>query len=115
MLFGLPSKSDMIVAPVVVIPDILSKNASLKLKFCEDNKKGKLPKVATIIHANEENKKVCLKLSLNSFSRLAKTKFVPLGGINLNNLSKLKIVNCESIAISSLIKDHTVIAQKNLK
>ena len=54
-------------------------------------------------------------IKFNLFSRLAKTKFVPLGGINLNNLSKLKIVNCEAIAISSLIKDHTVIAQKNLK
>ena len=30
ILFGLLSKSDIIVAPVVVIPDILSKNASLK-------------------------------------------------------------------------------------
>ena len=54
-------------------------------------------------------------IRFNLFTRLAKTKFVPLGGINLNNLSKLKIVDCEAIAISSLIKDHTVIAQKNLK
>ena len=51
----------------------------------------------------------------NLFSKLAKTKLVPLGGINLENLSKLKIVNCEAIAISSLIKDHTLIVQKNLK
>ena len=54
-------------------------------------------------------------VKFNLFSKLAKTKLVPLGGINLNNLSKLKIVNCEAIAISSLIKDHTVIRQKNLK
>ena len=33
ILLGLLSKSEIIVAPVVVIPDILSKKASLKLKF----------------------------------------------------------------------------------
>ena len=59
MLFGLLSKSDMIVAPVVVIPDILSKNASLRLKSCEDSKKGKLPNKAIRNQAKAENKKVC--------------------------------------------------------
>ena len=29
--------------------------------------KGKLPNVATIIQAKEENKKVCLRFNLNSF------------------------------------------------
>ena len=78
MLLGLLSKSDIIVAPVVVIPDMLSKKASLKLKFWSDNKKGKLPKAATIIHASEENKKVCLKFNLNSFSKLAKINKTPI-------------------------------------
>ena len=67
-----------IVAPVVVIPDILSKNASLRLKSCEDSKKGKLPKIATINQANDEKRKVCLKFSLNSFSRLANTNKTPI-------------------------------------
>ena len=78
ILLGLLSKSDIIVAPVVVIPDILSKKASLKLKSCSDSKKGKLPKTATITHANEENKKVCLKFNLNSFSKFAKINKTPI-------------------------------------
>ena len=35
-------------------------------------------KVATINHAREENRKVCLKFSLNSFSRFAKTNKTPI-------------------------------------
>ena len=68
----------MIVAPVVVIPDILSKKASLNEKFCVESKKGKLPNKATIIQAKEENKKVCLKFNLNSLSRFAKTNNTPM-------------------------------------
>ena len=56
----------------------LSKNASLKLKFCADNKNGKLPKVATITQAKDENKNVCLKFNLNSFSKLAKINKIPI-------------------------------------
>ena len=41
-------------------------------------KKGKLPKIATINHANVENKKVCLRLSLNSFSKLARMNKIPI-------------------------------------
>ena len=78
ILLGLLSKSEIIVAPVVVIPDILSKNASLKLKFCVDSKNGKLPKHATINQAKEENKNVCLKFNLNSFSKLAKINKIPI-------------------------------------
>ncbi len=48
-------------------------------------------------------------VKFNLFSKLIKTKLVPLGGIKLNNLLKLKDINCEAIAMSSLIK------QKKLK
>ena len=68
----------IIVAPVVVIPDILSKNASLKVNFSGDKIKGKLPKAATINQARVENKKVCLKLSLNSFSKLDRMNSIPI-------------------------------------
>ena len=78
ILLGLLSKSEIIVAPVVVIPDILSKNASLKVNSLDESKKGKLPKMATINHARVENKNVCLKFSLNSFSKLAKTNNIPI-------------------------------------
>ena len=57
---------------------MLSKKASLKLKFSDDNTNGKLPKTATINHAKDENKNVCLKLSLNSFSRFAKINNTPI-------------------------------------
>jgi hypothetical protein len=35
-----------------------------------------------------------------------KENLIPLGGINLRNLNKLNIVKCNSIAVSSLIKDY---------
>ena len=57
---------------------MLSKKASLKLKFWSDNKKGKLPNIATITHAKEENKNVCFKFSLNSFSKLANINKTPI-------------------------------------
>ena len=59
ILFGVVSKSDITVAPVVVIPDILSKKASLSVKGFGDNKKGKLPNSAIVNHAKDVNKKVC--------------------------------------------------------
>ena len=68
----------MIVDPVVVIPDILSKNASLKVNSFGDKTKGKLPKAATITHAKVENKKVCLKFNLKSLSKLAKINNIPI-------------------------------------
>ena len=51
-------------------------------------------------------------VKFNLFSKLVNAKLVPLGGINLNNLKKLNIVECEAIAMSSLIKRKT---QENLK
>jgi hypothetical protein len=58
ILLGLLSKSDIIVAPVVVMPDMLSKKASLNENVSLDNTKGKLPKIATVTQASVENKKV---------------------------------------------------------
>ena len=89
MLLGLLSRSEIIVAPVVVIPDILSKNASLKVKSWVDNKNGILPKVATIIHAKEEKRNVCFKLSLNSFSRLDKINSTPIKIVTKDDEIKL--------------------------
>jgi thiamine-phosphate pyrophosphorylase len=54
-------------------------------------------------------------VKFNLFSKLSKTSLTPLGGINLKNLNKLKNVNCESIALSSLIIDRPDQAQKVLK
>ncbi|MDC2986606.1 thiamine phosphate synthase [Candidatus Pelagibacter bacterium] len=51
-------------------------------------------------------------VKFNLFSKLVNARLVPLGGINLDNLKKLNIVECEAIAMSSLIKRKT---QENLK
>ena len=59
MLFGDESKSKITVDPVVVIPDILSKKASLKDNFKLESINGKLPNIAMLTHANTENKKAC--------------------------------------------------------
>ena len=68
----------MIVAPVVVIPDILSKKASLKVNSFGDKRKGKHPKTATINHAKVENKNVCLRFNFNSLPKLASTNNTPI-------------------------------------
>ena len=35
------------------------------------------------------------------------TTLTPLGGINLKNLNNLKNVNCENVALSSLVKNES--------
>ena len=94
ILLGLLSKSEIIVAPVVVIPDILSKKASLKVNSFGDSKKGKLPNIATINQAKVENKKVCCKLSLNSCSKLLRT----------NNTGKKTVEEIESFLATHGLK-----------
>ena len=59
ILFGELSRSDIVVEPVVVIPDMLSKKASLNDKFKFDSKKGKLPNKAILTQDRVENKKAC--------------------------------------------------------
>ena len=54
-------------------------------------------------------------VKFNLFSKLTRTSLTPLGGINFKNLNKLKDVNCENIALSSLIIDKPHQAQKVLK
>ena len=50
----------IIVDPVVVIPDILSKKASTNDKLRSDNKKGKHPKIAILNHDKVVKKKSLL-------------------------------------------------------
>ena len=60
ILFGVFSKLVMTVAPVVVIPEILSNMASLKENSFGDKIKGRDPKTPTNIQAKDEkrNKKL---------------------------------------------------------
>ena len=43
-------------------------------------------------------------IKFNLLSKLTKISLTPLGGINLKNLNNLKNVNCENVALSSLVK-----------
>tara|TARA_B100000963_G_scaffold166892_1_gene144916 strand:+ start:355 stop:561 length:207 start_codon:yes stop_codon:yes gene_type:complete len=68
---------------------MLSKNASLKENDWFDNIKGKLPKIATVTHASVENKKVCLRLNLKSFSRFARMHKIPINIVTKEDDIKL--------------------------
>ena len=54
-------------------------------------------------------------VKFNLLSKLTKISLTPLGGINLKNLNNLKNVNCENIALSSLIKNKSHIIHTFLK
>ena len=64
ILLGLPSKFIIVVEPVVVMPDILSKKASLNDKESGDKINGIDPNNAIMNHANDVNRKVCCKFNL---------------------------------------------------
>jgi len=75
--FGAEFKSIIIVEPVVVIPDILSKKESVILKFRSEKTNGSEPNNATLIHDREVNKNAFCKFSFLSFSRLDNKNNVP--------------------------------------
>jgi len=77
-LLGDASKFVITVEPVVVIPDILSKNESLNEKLRSERIKGIEPKKATAIHAKDENKKVCLRFNWYFSCKLANTNITPI-------------------------------------
>tara|TARA_Y100000817_G_scaffold312830_1_gene307535 strand:- start:868 stop:1152 length:285 start_codon:yes stop_codon:yes gene_type:complete len=89
MLFGDVSKSRITVDPVVVIPDMLSKNASLIESSKLDKMKGILPKHAILIQANDENKKACLRLSCFSFVTLVRVIRIPIIIVMIDDEKKL--------------------------
>ena len=45
-------------------------------------------------------------VKFNILKNARRENLIPLGGINLTNLNKLNVVKCNSIAISSLVKDY---------
>ena len=46
-------------------------------------------------------------IKFNLLSKLANVSLTPLGGINSKNLNNLKNVNCENVALSSLVKNES--------
>jgi hypothetical protein len=67
----------MIVEPVVVIPDILSKKESTNDKLRSENKKGKQPKMAILSHDKVVKRNACCKLSFLFSSRFASIRSIP--------------------------------------
>jgi hypothetical protein len=68
---------------------MLSKKASLIVNSFVDSKNGRLPKTATMSQAKVENKNVCLKFNLKSFSRLAKINSIPRNIVTKDDAIKL--------------------------
>ena len=59
-----------------------------------------------LFETSYKNKKGYLGVvKFNLLKLSTKENLVPLGGINLSNLNKLRMVKCKSIAVSSLIKE----------
>ena len=52
-------------------------------------------------------------IKFNILKNSRNENLVPLGGINLKNLNKLNIVNCNSISMSSLVKNNLLEAMKH--
>ena len=68
----------MIVDPVVVIPDMLSKKASIYDKSRFDNKKGIHPNTAILNHDKVVKRKACCKFNFLFSSRFVRTKSIPI-------------------------------------
>jgi len=81
ILLGALSKSVIIVDPVVVIPDILSKKESIKDKLRLDNKRGIHPKIAMLNHDKVVKRKACCKLSFLFSSKFVSTRSIPINAV----------------------------------
>ena len=66
ILFGISFKLEIIVEPVVVIPDILSKNAFVNQKFKFEKMKGNEPNIAILNQDKAVRRNACCKVSLFS-------------------------------------------------
>ena len=71
------SRSVNTVDPVVVIPDILSKKASVKFRFSSENMNGSDPKIATDSHESAVKINAWGKSILLSWSKLVKKNSIP--------------------------------------
>jgi len=81
MLFGALSKLIIMVEPVVVIPDMLSKKESTTDKLRLENKKGKHPKIAILNQDKTVKRKACCKFSFLFSSRFVSTRRVPINAV----------------------------------
>ena len=66
------------VAPVVVIPDMLSKKESIKVKLRLEKINGKQPKIAILSQESVVNRKACCKFSFFESSRFVRIRSIPI-------------------------------------
>ena len=78
---GVEFKSVIIVEPVVVIPDMLSKKASTIVKLSLENINGKQPKIAILNQDKVVRRKACCKFSFLFSSRFVRTKSIPINAV----------------------------------
>jgi len=94
----------MIVDPVVVIPDMLSKKESINDKSRSDSKNGIHPKMAILNHDRVVNRKACCKFSFLFSSRFVRTKSIPINAVtdadDKNMLFSSPYINCIKNGIS---------------
>jgi len=76
--FGALSRFVIIVEPVVVIPDILSKKESTKVKFRSDKKKGIDPNIAILNQEKAVKINACCKFNFLFSSRFVRTSKTPI-------------------------------------
>ena len=121
MPFGALSRLVMIVDPVVVIPDILSKKESTNDKSRSDNKNGNDPKIAMLNQDKVVRRKACCKFSFLFSSRLESIRSTPINAVIDADDRKVLFIssykNCTKIGISMKapsINRSTPIAKKTV-
>ena len=75
--FGIVSRSGIIVEPVVVIPDMLSKKALVIVKLLPEKINGRELKIAMLNQDNAVSKKACCRFNFLSWSKFDKKNNVP--------------------------------------
>jgi hypothetical protein len=89
ILFGVLSKLTIIVEPVVVIPDILSKKESTIDKLRSENMNGIDPKTAMLNHDRVVKRKACCKFNFLFSSRLVRIRSIPINVVRAEEDKKV--------------------------
>jgi hypothetical protein len=104
ILLGALSRLVIIVDPVVVIPDMLSKKESTNDKLRSDRKNGIHPKIAILSHDKAVKRKACCKFNFLFSSKFVSIRRIPINTVteadDKNILSSSPYINCTKNGIS---------------
>ena len=89
ILFGALSRLAIIVEPVVVIPDMLSKKESTIDRLRSENINGMEPKIAILNQERVVNKNACCKFNFLFSSRLVRTNKTPINVVRAEEARKV--------------------------